>query len=97
MLMSVHNTNQDLVPIPTKVSTRLLECFLDNCNETVPSIYRFHDIFYINVIAEASVMAKLQYRLLTEINLESLIRYNVYNCIPIKYAIVVVSSKALTF
>lgn len=33
--MSVHNTNQDLVPIPTKVSTRLLECRYIKSNETV--------------------------------------------------------------
>ena len=91
MLMSVHNTNEDLVPIPIKVSTRLPKCRYIKSNETVPSIYKFHGIFYINVITEASVMAKLQYRLLIQMSLESLISYNVYNCIPIKYAIVVVS------
>lgn len=89
--MSVHNTNQDLVPVPTKVSARLLECRYIKSNETVPSIYKFHGIFYINVITETSVMAKLQYRLLIQINLESLISYSVYKCIPIKYAIAVVS------
>jgi len=89
MLMCVHNINQDVAPVPTKVSTGLLECRYIKSNKTVPSIYKFHGIFHINVITEASVVTKSQYRLLIQINLEFLISYNVYNCIPIKYVIVV--------
>lgn len=54
----------------------------------VPSIYRFHGIFHVNVITEARVMTKLYHKFLIQINIEFLISYNVYNCIPIKYVIV---------
>lgn len=62
--MTVHNTNQGLVLITVKVSTRLLECRCMKSNDTVPSIYRFHGIFHVNVTTEATIMTKLQYRLL---------------------------------
>lgn len=71
--VSVHNTNQELSQFQPRSVRRLIECRFIKSNVTVPSIYKFLRVFHINVIIEASVMTRFQYRFLILINLEFLI------------------------